>query len=60
MMYKDAIRYTKCSMCGVKVDTWEEEDGGAPEGAEISEGKWVCSDDCWDESVEKTEQQIKN
>jgi hypothetical protein len=51
MMYKDAIRYTKCSMCGVKVDTWEEEDGGAPEGAEISEGKWVCSDDCWDESV---------
>lgn len=37
-----------CCNCGRVVDTREEAEGGDKFGAESSDGKWVCSSECWD------------
>jgi hypothetical protein len=39
---------TNCCNCGRVVDTREEADGGDKFGAEASDGRWLCSAECWD------------
>jgi hypothetical protein len=41
-------RTVACCNCGTAVDTREVENGGSPEGAQFSDGDWVCSSECWD------------
>lgn len=36
-----------CCSCGRIVDTREMKDGGDPFGAELSDGRWTCSAECW-------------
>lgn len=50
---KDAEHSADCCVCGAPVDTREVEDGGNPEGAELSDGRWVCSPECWDKIFSK-------
>lgn len=45
--YSRRFEPTLCSNCGSPVDTREVEDGGSPEGAEVSPGVWVCSSECY-------------
>lgn len=40
-----------CCICGASVDTREVDEGGSPDGAELSNGRWVCSPGCWDQAV---------
>ena len=42
-----------CVFCGADVDTREVEDGGKPEGAQLDNGEWVCSSECWDAEIER-------
>lgn len=51
--YYDAVEKTYCCNCGMVVDTREVEDGGSPDGCELSTGEWVCSSECYDEVVEE-------
>lgn len=37
-----------CCNCGRIVDTREEAEGGDKFGAEASDGRWLCSMECWD------------
>lgn len=50
---------TKCCACGKNVDMREVEDGGDPDGSELSNGRWVCSGECWDTVVEREEREQK-
>lgn len=46
-----AIIYTymvPCCCCGIMFDAREKFEGGADEGAELTDGRWVCSADCWE------------
>lgn len=47
-----AIIYTYmvpcCCCCGIMFDAREKFEGGADEGAELTDGRWVCSADCWE------------
>lgn len=36
-----------CCSCGRIVDTREIKNGGDPFGAELSDGRWTCSAECW-------------
>lgn len=42
------IHTMRCCECGADVDIREVTDGGCPEGAELSDGRWVCSFECWE------------
>ncbi len=37
-----------CCECGAAVDTREVEDGGGPDGCQLTDGRWVCRAECWD------------
>lgn len=41
-----------CCNCGRIVDTREKDEGGDGFGAELSDGRWTCSPECWDAVVE--------
>lgn len=41
-----------CCECGRIVDTREECDGGDRHGCQLSDKRWVCSQDCWDKNVD--------
>lgn len=49
-----------CSCCGAAVDTREVDEGGGPDGAQLSNGEWVCSSECWDLRVMQLEQDNDN
>lgn len=64
MAQKDEIRATRirsalsspaspqCCMCGKKGLSTVEGDGGSE--CELSDGRWVCSAECWDKAVDPT------
>lgn len=35
-----------CCVCGGEVDTREVDEGGDPEGCQLTDGRWVCSREC--------------
>lgn len=35
--------WPRCCVCGDVVDPREVEEGGDPDGCELSDGRWVCS-----------------
>jgi len=41
----------KCCHCGRIVDTREQTEGGDAFGAELNDGRWTCSIECWDTIV---------
>jgi hypothetical protein len=43
--------FKPCEQCNKPVDTREPNEGGDQHGAELSDGKWVCSFECWDKSA---------
>lgn len=54
---KDILDELKfCAICHVPVDTREVEDGGSPDGAQLSDGRWVCSSEHWDAAIAKVEE----
>ncbi len=42
-----------CCECGASVDTREVEDGGGPDGCQLTDGRWVCRAECWEAAVAK-------
>jgi hypothetical protein len=43
--------FKPCEQCNKPVDTREPDEGGDQHGAELYEGKWACSFECWDKSA---------
>ena len=37
-----------CCVCGADIDTREESQGGSPGATQVGDGRWVCSQECWD------------
>lgn len=38
----------QCCMCGRRFDSRERIDGGGPDGAQLADGRWACSESCWE------------
>lgn len=38
---------TNCCSCGRIIDTREKSEGGDDFGAELTDGRWTCSMECW-------------
>lgn len=49
----------ECCVCSANVDTREVTEGGDPEGCQLFDGQWVCSDDCYD-TIYSTEGELAN
>lgn len=55
--------WTTCCVCGMPVKTCERPEPignnwvcpAHPEGAELHDGRWVCSDYCWEKVVDDAE-----
>jgi hypothetical protein len=41
----------QCCVCGERFDAREIEDGGGPNGCELTGGRWVCSSDCFERAA---------
>lgn len=48
MTHEKPLYIEACFVCGNRVDTREVEDGGDPDGCQLSNQSWVCSSECWD------------
>lgn len=46
------VATANCCKCGRIVDTRERSEGGDPFGAELNDGQWVCSIECWEAVVD--------
>ena len=38
----------QCCVCGKAIDTREIADGGGPDGAQLSDQRWVCTIECYE------------
>lgn len=45
---RKAKHFANCVRCGRIIDTRENEDGGDEFGCELSDGRWTCSEECWE------------
>lgn len=43
--------YKRCKVCERTVDTREQTDGGDPHGGQLESGEWVCSHECYEETL---------
>lgn len=41
-------RREQCCICGNRFDAREQSEGGGPDGAQLTDGRWTCSPDCWE------------
>jgi hypothetical protein len=47
--------WKRCSVCGTPVKACDGKTAvcpAHPEGCELSDGRWICSEECWDVAVE--------
>ncbi|MEM1151941.1 MAG: hypothetical protein AAGI03_15565 [Pseudomonadota bacterium] len=42
-----------CVECGKFIDTREDWEGGDTDGAELNDGTWVCSFECWEKVADR-------
>lgn len=47
--------FQSCCVCTKPVDPREAEDGGDDDGSQLSDGRWVCSHECWNKAVADAE-----
>jgi hypothetical protein len=52
---QEAAARVACVTCGAPVDTREIADGGGPDGAELDDGVWACSHECWHTAADRSE-----
>jgi hypothetical protein len=48
----EGVAVANCCHCGRIVDTRETKHGGDAFGAQLNDGRWTCSPECWDAIVE--------